>query len=165
MNLNWWLILATGLVPLFVGSLWYSPLLFANAWIKETGLKEEELKNANMIKIFGFTALFGIMLAVALTPIVIHQMGAFSTLATPDMMKEGSEIKTYFMDFMSKYATNFRTFKHGALHGTITGIFLVLPIMGVNALFERKSWKYIFIHVGFWTVSAALMGGIICAFA
>jgi len=41
----------------------------------------------------------------------------------------------------------------------------VLPVMGVNALFERKGFKYIAINVGFWTVSLALMGGIICQWA
>jgi Protein of unknown function (DUF1761) len=42
-------------------------------------------------------------------------------------------------------------------------VFLVLPLIGTNALFERKSWKYIFINAGHWTVSLMLMGGIISA--
>jgi hypothetical protein len=37
--------------------------------------------------------------------------------------------------------------------------------MGTNALFERRSWKYIFMNVGYWALSAAIMGGIISAFA
>ena len=59
----------------------------------------------------------------------------------------------------------FRTFKHGALHGTMAGIFIALPILGTNALFERKGWKYILINTGYWTVTLAIMGGIICQFA
>ena len=47
---------------------------------------------------------------------------------------------------MADYGDAFRTFKHGALHGTIAGIFIALPIIGTNALFERKSAKYIFIN-------------------
>ncbi len=66
---------------------------------------------------------------------------------------------------MEQYGTNFRTFKHGAFHGAIGGIMLALPIVGTNALFERKGVKYIAINAGFWIISMALMGGIICAFA
>ena len=64
--------------------------------------------------------------------------------------------------FMADYGTAFRTFKHGALHGTIAGLFIALPIIGTNALFERKSAKYIFINSGYWIVTLAIMGGIVC---
>jgi hypothetical protein len=77
---------------------------------------------------------------------------AAKTLATADIA-----------DFMAKYGNEFRTFKHGAFHGLMYGLFFVLPVIGTNGLFERKSWKYIFINVGYWTVSLMLMGGIICA--
>ncbi|MFN8337892.1 MAG: DUF1761 family protein [Saprospiraceae bacterium] len=36
-------------------------------------------------------------------------------------------------------------------------------MMAVNALFERKSWKYIFLNVGYWGICAMLMGGVISA--
>jgi hypothetical protein len=42
---------------------------------------------------------------------------------------------------------------------------LVLPVIGTNALFERKSGKYIFINWGYWAVSMTLMGGTICQWA
>jgi hypothetical protein len=66
---------------------------------------------------------------------------------------------------MEKYGNNFRTFGHGAIHGVITGIFFIMPVLAINAMFERKGFKYIAINTGFWTVSLVLMGGIICAFA
>ncbi|WP_317191325.1 DUF1761 domain-containing protein [Flavobacterium agrisoli] len=66
---------------------------------------------------------------------------------------------------MTDYGGAFRTFKHGALHGFITGIFFALPIIGINGLFERKSWKYIFIHAGFWTVTLTVVGAILCGWA
>ena len=160
---NWILILATGLVPLAVGALWYSPLLFNNAWMKEANMTNEKMAGSNMGIIYGVSLLFGMMLAIGLTPIVIHQMGVFSTLQNLGVETAGSEVHTYYTDFMAKYGTNFRTFKHGALHGSITGLFIFLPLLGTNALFERKSWKYILISVGYWMISAAIMGGIICA--
>ena len=66
---------------------------------------------------------------------------------------------------MDTYGGNFRTFKHGAFHGTLYSVFLVLPLIGINALFERKSWSYVWIHVGYWALTLALMGGVISAFA
>ncbi|MFZ1750780.1 MAG: DUF1761 domain-containing protein [Saprospiraceae bacterium] len=163
-TLNWFLILATGLVPLVVGALWYGPV-FGKAWMTAADMSEEKMKGANMTKIFGLSLVFGIMLAVGLTPIVIHQMGVFSTLLNAGVDKEGSEVFLYFQDFMAKYGAEFRTFKHGAFHGLLTGIVIFLPIMATNALFERKSWKYILINVGYWAVTASIMGGIISAWA
>jgi hypothetical protein len=32
-------------------------------------------------------------------------------------------------------------------------------------LFERRSWKYIFMNAGYWIVSMMLMGAVICKFA
>ena len=74
------------------------------------------------------------------------------------------EAVKYVNDMMAKYGNEFRTFKHGTFHGTLGGLAFALPILGTNALFERKGFKYIAINVGFWTISMALMGGIICAF-
>jgi len=44
----------------------------------------------------------------------------------------------------------------------MTGLFLILPAVGVSSQFEMKSWKYILITAGYWIVSMMLMGGIIC---
>ncbi len=163
-TLNWLVVLATGLVPLATGALWYGPL-FGKAWMTASDMTNEKIENANMVKIYGLALVFGLMLAVGLTPIVIHQMGVFSTLQNLGVDKEGSEAYLYVQDFMAKYGTEFRTFKHGALHGFITGLFIVLPVLGTNALFERKGWKYILINVGYWAVTALIMGGIISQFA
>jgi hypothetical protein len=65
--------------------------------------------------------------------------------------------------FMADYGIAFRTFKHGALHGFITGLFLAFPLVGTNALYERKSFKYAFVTSGFWIVCFTIMGGILCA--
>ncbi|HMT29547.1 MAG TPA: DUF1761 domain-containing protein, partial [Bacteroidia bacterium] len=114
----------------------------------------------------GLTYVFSLMAAMTIQFMVIHQYSFYSILADqPGFNDPTSEIGTFISGFMEKYGNNFRTFKHGALHGTLSGIFFVFPIIGVNGLFERKSFKYIFLNSGFWTVCAALMGGIICAFA
>lgn len=41
-----------------IGALWYSPVLFANAWMKACGFTEKDLEGANMAKIFGTAFVF-----------------------------------------------------------------------------------------------------------
>jgi len=162
LTFNWLAILGSGLVPMAVGALWYGPL-FGKLWMKEADMSLEKIQGANMAAIYGVALLFSMMFAVGLLPAVVHQMGVFSTLEGLDVTTPGSEVNVYFMDFMSKYGSEFRTFKHGAFHGLLCGIFLFLPVLGTNALFERRSWKYILLNVGYWTISAMIMGGIISA--
>lgn len=131
--------------------------MFGKIWMKEAGLIEEDLKKGNMLKIFGLTFLFSILLAFIMQVLVIHQFGAMGMIG-------GDETKALpsYIAFMADYGTAFRTFKHGAIHGFMTGVFLALPIIAVNGLFERKSWKYILIHAGYWIVTLTIMGAIIC---
>ncbi len=53
------------------------------------------------------------------------------------------------------------TFGHGALHGAEVGALILLPVIGTNALYESRSWTYVFVNSGFWVVCFALMGGIL----
>lgn len=165
MEFNFMIIAVAAIVPLFMGFLWYNPKLFGNAWMKECGFTLESIGKPNPI-IFLWCYLLSFLLAFILSPFVIHQFGVFSVLINePGIADSTSEVGAYFADFMAKYGTNFRTFKHGALHGTMVGLFIVIPVMGTNAMFEKKTFKYVMINSGYWIVSIALMGGIICQFA
>ena len=129
-----------------------------------SGMTEAKMKSGNMSVIFGVSLLLSFLLAISLMPITIHQMGVFSTLANPDTMADpiNSEGAKYFKDFMSKYGSNFRTFKHGLFHGISAGLLFVLPVMGITAIQERKGFKYIAINCGYWILCLGIMGGIIC---
>ncbi len=157
--MNFPLLFATALIPLIVGFIYYHPKVFGTAWMKENNFTEDDMKGANMAKIFGFTYFFSILITMTVQFIVIHQWSVYSIFAN-DM--NNPEIKSYLDDFMAKYGNNFRTFKHGALHGFLSSIFYVMPLIGINAMFERKSFKYIFIHTGFWAICLLIMGGIMC---
>ena len=109
-----------------------------------------------MAKIFGLAFVFAFLLSTALPGIVTHQMGVFS-LAQGELGMLPS-----YDAFLLDYGNEFRTFKHGVFHGVLTGLFIALPILGTNALFERKSAKYIFINAGYWIVTLGVMGGILC---
>jgi hypothetical protein len=166
MILNPLILALSALVPLLVGFIWYNPKTFGTAWMKAAEMTDDKMKGANMALIFGLTLLLGFMLAVMLNVIVIHQNGLFSLLqGEADIADPNSASSQFLNQAMQTYGDRFRTFKHGALHGTLSGLFFALPVMGINALFERKSGKYIAINVGYWTVTMAIMGGIICAFS
>jgi hypothetical protein len=165
MHLNWLIILVAALVPMVLGFIWYNPKVFGNAWMAAAGLDQEKMKGANMGMIFTLSFIFSFLISFSMQFIVIHQMHFYSILANEDGLKDpNSAFSLYIKDFIDKYGNNFRTFKHGALHGTLTGIFLIFPMVAINAMFERKSFKYIFINAGYWIVAFLLMGGIICGF-
>lgn len=153
------------LVPLVMGFIWYGPLLFQNAWMKQLGFTKESLKGGNMLLIFILSYVFSFMIAFFLQFLVIHQTGVFSSILESGATELTGDDLTYFNDFMAKYGGNYRTFKHGVLHGVITGLFMLLPVLATQAMFERKSAKYVLINVGYWVVTFAIMGGIICQWA
>ncbi len=163
--MNFPILLLAAITPLVLGFIWYNPKVLGKAWMDACGLNEEKLKGANMGLIFGLTFFLSLLAAMAIQFMVIHQLHLGSIVqGMPGLDDPNSEPSRFVSSAMEKYGTNFRTFKHGALHGTIGGIFLALPIIAINALFERKRFKYVAINSGFWILCMAIMGGIICAF-
>ena len=62
-HLNWVAIGTGALGNFLVGGLWYSPLLFGNAWMKSVGFTEEQMKNRPMGRIFGLTFVYSVVMA------------------------------------------------------------------------------------------------------
>lgn len=163
--MNYLVLFCASIIPLLVAFVWYHPKMFGKIWKTETGIIEEMTSGSNMFKIFGITFVLSFLYAIAMQFQVIHQFHFKSMLMNDVGFNDGQG--TAFNDFkfmMERYGSNFRTFKHGAFHGFLNAIFIVLPIVGINAMFELKSWKYIFIIVGYWALSMILMGGVICQF-
>jgi hypothetical protein len=149
---------------MIIGAIYYNPKLFGNAWMKSAGLTIDQLKGSNMAKILTMTLVYSFLASSMLSFMVIHQLHLGSVLANePGINDPNSEVAKYLKNFMDTYGDRFRTFKHGALHGGITSIFFVLPMVAIPAMFERRSAKYILIHAGYWFISLCIMGGIICA--
>ena len=164
MEMNFYIFFLAALVPLVIGFVWYGPL-FGNAWMKELGFTKESLANKNMVLTLILSYVFSLFLAMFLVPATIHQMGVYSTLAgEPGFAESTGEAFTYFQDFLSNYGDRFRIFKHGVLHGVLSGLFLAMPVIAIIAMFERKSLKYVAINAGYWIVTLAIMGGLMCQF-
>ena len=164
MHMNFMAILVAALIPLAIGFIWYNPKVFGNTVMQVSGVDTEKMKG-HMPIIFGLTFVFSFFVAVVMNFVTIHQWGAWSSMATdPKALADPtSPVGMYFADFMARYGNNFRTFKHGVLHGTTSGFMLALPIIAINAMFEGKGFKYIAINAGYWIVCMAIMGGIVCA--
>ena len=140
-NPNWIALIVAAIIPLVTGFIWYNPKVFGTAWMKETGMTEEKAKSMNPGKTYGLAVVFAFLIAFFMWPQVM--------LGGAPGEAHGAE--------------PFMTFKHGALHGAMVGLFFVLPVFATNALFEMKSAKYVMINSGYWIVTMALMGGIINA--
>jgi hypothetical protein len=150
-------LLLSAFSSLFVGFIWYNPKVFGTIWMKEAGVSEEKPNTVTIVKTMLAAYLYAFLISFVMQFLVIHQSGALGMIG-------GDEAKALpsYSAFMADYGTNFRTFKHGALHGFMTGLFFCLPVIGVGALFERRSFKYTLIAGGYWVITCMLMGGIIC---
>ncbi|MBU0529920.1 DUF1761 domain-containing protein [bacterium] len=137
-NINYWAILVSAIAFFILGSLWYTKVLFGNAWIKSMGKTikqlEKEKANANMTKSFGLMFSAGLLMAFVtafLVDIVAH--------AYP----EASNIKL----------------------GLMTGFWIWLGYIASYVLtavaFENRPWKYYFINTGYWLVGTLMMGVIL----
>ena len=138
-SMNWVAILVSALIPLIVGAIWYHPKVFGTAWMYATGITEAQIKTMSPVKAYIVALLLSVVLSFYLYITVL--------IGGPDDMRHGQEM--------------FMTFKHGAAHGAFLGIFVGVPILATNAIFEMKSVKYIFINVFYWIVSLVLMGGVL----
>ena len=62
-TINWIAVLVAALSNFVIGGIWYSPILFGNAWMKENNFSDDDLKKGNMPKIFGLTFLFSLVMS------------------------------------------------------------------------------------------------------
>jgi hypothetical protein len=163
LHFNWLAILSTSLIPLVVGFVYYNPKVMGTAWMRVTGITPESAAGANMAKVMGLTWLLGILLSTFFLPVVFHAMSVTSLVA-PEAGVADPNATQDAADFLAKYGRKFLSFRHGALHGVIAALFGIWPVIGITALFERRGWKYTAIHLGYWVITFALMGGVICGF-
>jgi hypothetical protein len=115
---------------LVLGALWYSPVMFYNAWKKENKLTDEELKKVNPVKTYGLTIVFSLIMS--------YNLAFFLGDAKTDAA-------------------------WGVTAGFLTGFGWAGLIFSVIALFEMRSWKYIFINGGYIVVYFTIIGFILGA--
>ncbi|CAA7389009.1 DUF1761 domain-containing protein [Chryseobacterium fistulae] len=156
MQINFLAIFVAALVPLIMGFIWYNPKVFGQVWMEEAGLTEDKMKGTN-VGVFIFSLILSVLISYFLQFVTIHQFGALGMIGGDVMNANDS-----YHAFMKDYGMAYRSFGHGALHSFIAGALFVFPLIAINAMFERKSWKYTMINTAYWTITITIMGGIIC---
>jgi hypothetical protein len=159
MQMHWLVLVGAALIPLAVGFVWYHKAVFGKSWMRANRFLDEDLKGRNMVRLVMLSFMLSLMLSAALAPIVIHQ---FSLAGLVGGGASHQPDQPWPLSAMLAYEREVRTFRHGAFHGALSATFFTLPLIGIVALMERKSGKYILIHWGYWLVSLTLMGGVLC---
>lgn len=152
-------------VPIIVGQIWYHPKVFGKPWHKSIGLTSEQTRVTNVWLQYIVFYMLAVLVSAALLSATIHQMGIVSLFITyEDFNILDSANRQAFENIMDIVGNRHRTFGHGVYHGIFVGVLVALPILATIALFEKKSWAYIWINALYWIVSMALMGGLISQF-
>jgi len=139
-SFNWLAIVVAAVAFFVLGALWYGPI-FGKKWQKGVGLTDEELKNANMGKLFGSAFIFALIISFGMS------MFFFGFAPTP-----GCENCAVPM-----------TVTTGAMYGLMTGIFFLLPSISMNYLFARKSAGLMLIDSGYHITAYTIVGVILAA--
>jgi len=132
-NINFLALFIATLASFAIGAAWYSPVLFAKAWQKAVGLDEKAMQNANLALIFGSSFLLMLVMNFGLA-VMLQGHGGGSVTASS-----------------------------GALYGFMIGIAFVATSIGINILYQRKSFTLWAIDAGYQVlylaVSGAILGG------
>jgi len=162
---NFYIIPLTALVPVVMSYIWYSHSVLGRALEQKSGITLDSSSQLKLIRTITLSYLFGFLVAYLLSFATVHQLSVLQLFfMDPAMDDATSEISQFTAEYMERYGTRHRSFGHGVVHGLENGFLLSLAIIGLPGLIENRSWKYIFIHVGFWTVCFGIMAGILCQF-
>ncbi len=127
-GLNWLAIIASAIVAIIIGGLWYSPALFGNAWMKSLGWKKEDIAKAMKkmnsmtmatmyIKVFITSLVTAFVLSVIIHVFTITSLTNASELAlllwlgfiaanrVTDVLFEGKNFNWYMINVMQTFVT------------------------------------------------------------
>ena len=130
-DINYIAVLVSAIVSMFIGFLWYSPLLFGKVWMKESGQTKKDIKG---VKKKGMAP---------------YYLAAF--IATLLM----SFILAYFVQYAA--AT---TLFEGMQAGFWIWLGFVAPVLLGSVLWEGKSFRYYMINVFHYLATLLVMAGI-----
>lgn len=142
-EINYISILVAALVPNVLGAIYYGPV-FGKTWLSSLGLTADDMKGRNEALIYGS--------ALLLSAIVAFFLKFMMEMGHKDVNDAGELV-----------FGSFHTFGHGALHGAMTCIGLVVPVIICLGLFQKAKASNIVLNVGYWIICFALMGGILDA--
>ena len=136
LGVNLFAVLVSAVATMVLGFLWYSPVLFANPWMKLMGLDpNDKAKIAEMQKSAG-PSYFMSLIASLLAAFVLGKLIAVAGFSTPI---DGLKI------------------------GLVVWLGFVTTVQFTNALFSRQPFRLYMINTGYQFVCYAVMGAILGA--
>jgi hypothetical protein len=132
-NINLLALAVAAIASFGLGSLWYSPVLFGKAWQNALGFTDEYLKKGNMAVIFGSSFVLILLMDFGLAVILQGHAG-----------RDVSALS-------------------GLLYGILMGLFFVATSIGINMLYQRKSFTLWAIDAGYQVLYLGITGVILGA--
>lgn len=157
---NWLILLLSSFIPVVLAYVWFNL-----NWSQKILKLNEDSNLAIKWSIGSILGLFllSFMYSITISYQVIHQLH-FQSLLLNEVgfdKGEGNAFKDLLYIF-ELYGKNFRSFGHGAFHGLLNSIFIILPLLIFQKLITKLNWKTTVYIWTFWTICGILMGGIIC---
>lgn len=130
-DINWLAVFIGSLVPMLVGFMWYSPMLFGKLWMKLTGMTKEKMEGSKKErnKMYAMSYVPGLIMAFTLAMF---------------MQKMGSE-----------------TVMDGVTVAFWAWLGFTATVQATGSLFGGKSKELFFLDTGFQLVSMVLTGVVI----
>lgn len=139
-NPNMLSVAIAALVPMIMGFIYYHPKVMGSAWMKANGFTAESMGTGPKPVWYLVAFIFSFMLALKLCL---------------DVTAPGQEV--------APDGHSYVTFQHGIAHGIFNTILIILPILGTLCIFERRTWSWVFVNVGYWGITLMIMQGILSA--
>lgn len=74
-DINYFAVLVSVIIPMVLGALWYSPMLFAKQWMKASGFSPEKMKDKNAVTRGYIITIAGSILFAMAMAITAQRMG------------------------------------------------------------------------------------------
>lgn len=144
-QINFPALLVATIIPLVMGFIYYHPSVLGNTWMAANGFVKTSLTPPKPVMYL--LALFCSFLLAFFLWGWTTGAGGVDPFQTTDPVDGHSYV----------------TFKHGAFHGIVFSLLVILPIFITMKIFEMRSWKWAFVNGGYWGITIILMCGILSA--
>jgi len=133
--INIWAVIVSAVAFWALGALWYSPVLFGKRWQKEVGLSDEALGKTNMFLVFGLSFVLMFIMVLGLNYTLL--------VHKPESI----------------------TWQNGLYLGLFIGIVFSMTTMGINYLYQRRSFVLWLIDGIYITLGMVIAGVILAVWA
>lgn len=130
-NINYIELIAAGVAAMVVGFVWYSMAVFGKPWMKTVGLSQSDLKEGMK----DAPKMYGLMFVGALVQAYVLSI-LLNVFGVADYMSAATVAFWAWLGF-------------------------VAPVVLGNVLFERRSWNYFGITIGYQLVNMVVMSAVL----